>query len=465
MQLGVIGLGTMGANLARNAASRGVAVSVYNRSAEKTDAFMERYAHEGSFSACASLKELCASLKPERVILLMVQAGPAVDAVLDELGEYLQEGDIVIDGGNSHYRDTERREQTLAKRGLRFIGMGVSGGEEGALKGPSMMPGGDEAATKKILPMLQLMAADDGMGGKCVSYIGPGGAGHFVKMVHNGIEYAVMQLIAEAYDLLRHSGRDNATIADAFAQWNASPRDTSFLLEITEKIFRTRDTLTGKDLIDVIDDAAGQKGTGKWTTEAAMHYGFAIPTINAAVDARILSGSRISREGWSKVPVEADQTAGVADTESIGDALSLSSLIAYMQGLTLIATASQAEGWNLRLEDIARIWRGGCIIRSALLSVLQDAYSDGKQAEKGMSEVHRRLSHGAQQSWRNVVASGVTAGVPLPAMTASLAFLDGMRSPRLPQSLIQAQRDFFGAHGFSRRDQSGVHHGPWAGAC
>ncbi|TSC79619.1 MAG: 6-phosphogluconate dehydrogenase [Candidatus Peregrinibacteria bacterium Gr01-1014_25] len=462
VNLGVIGLGTMGANLARNAARNGATVAVYNRTTETMSAFISAHGGEESFVACKTLKELVAALKPPRAILLMVKAGEAVDAMIADLLPLLAKNDILIDAGNSHYRDTERRQRELEKKGIRFIGMGVSGGEEGALKGPSMMPGGDRSAYDVLEPLLTNMAADDGAQGKCVAYIGPGGSGHFVKMVHNGIEYGIMQLIAESYDLLKNAGMTNAQLADAFASWNSNGEQRSFLLEITAQIFRTKDPETGKDLLDVIRDRAGQKGTGKWTTEAAMNYGFCIPTINAAVDARILSGCAGCREGWKGVPAELSNDSAPADwTEHVRHALSLSTITAYMQGLTLLGYASEAEKWDLQLGEIARIWRGGCIIRSALLPILQDAY--GKNPEKGTTAIRKRFAAEAQRQWRSAVAHGVGRGVPLPAMLASLAFYDGMRRERLPQNLIQAQRDFFGAHGVGRTDREGTFHYSWNG--
>jgi len=461
ISLGVIGLGTMGANLARNAARHGAEVAVYNRTTEKTAKFMKEHGSEGKFIPCKTFEDLLAALKPPRAILIMVKAGDAVDAVIEEP---LSPGDILIDGGNSHYKDTGRRIQELQKKGIYFIGMGVSGGESGALNGPSMMPGGSEEGYRIIKPLLTKMAADDGDGGKCITYCGPDGAGHFVKMVHNGIEYAIMQCIAESYDILKRVGKySNAKLAELFTEWNNNdPELRSFLIEITGKIFQKKDSETGNDLIDMILDKAAQKGTGKWTTEAAMNYGFPIPTITAAVDARNLSGCIDCRAGWRTMPNETlDTPTPEHFTDHVKSALTLASIVSYMQGITLIAYASQEEGWNIDLGEVVRIWRGGCIIRSTLLPTLQKAYGSGKDMEKGLKEIHKHFEEEAQQSWRTVVAHGIAHGVPLPALSASLAFYDSMRAEHLPQNLIQAQRDFFGAHTYERIDKEGTFHTEW----
>jgi 6-phosphogluconate dehydrogenase len=465
MQLGVIGLGTMGANLARNAARNGAAVAIFNRTTEKTDAFMSEHKSEGPFVRAGTLKELTSALKPPRPILLMVKAGEAVDQMIHELLPLLTKGDIIIDAGNSHYRDTERREKMLAEKGMRFLGMGVSGGEEGALKGPSIMPGGDRSAYDVLQPLLEKMAASDGEGGRCVSYVGPGGSGHFVKMIHNGIEYALMQLIAESYDLLKSEGLSNADLAKTFSTWNAKGDLQSFLMEITASIFRAKDPEGGGDLIDLIRDTAAQKGTGKWTTAAAMDYGFCIPTINASVDARILSSALGSREGWRGAPQEITAHPVQDWASGVKAALELSSVVAYMQGFTLMGYASQEEKWNLDLAETARIWQGGCIIRSALLPVLSSAYSiDVARAKKGKTAIRNRFVGEPQRAWRTVIAQGIQRGIPLPAMSASLAFYDGMRREKLPQNLVQAQRDFFGAHTFERIDRKGSFHVDWNSA-
>lgn len=461
MQLGVVGLGTMGANLARNAARNGASVAIYNRTQERTDAFLKAHKAEGMFIPCKTYAYLAAALKPPRAILIMVQAGEAVDQVIAELAPLLAKGDIVIDGGNSHYRDTERRGKMLAAKKIHFLGMGVSGGEKGALLGPSLMPGGSREAYDHLEPLLKKMAADDGEGGKCVTYIGPGGAGHFVKMVHNGIEYGLMQLIAEAYDLLSTEGMRNAQLADTFAAWNTGDL-RSFLLEITASIFRAKDPATGRDLIDVIKDTAGQKGTGQWTLDAAMHYGCPIPTITAAVDARILSTCTGCRAGWHAVPADVVEEAAPHHwPDHVKSSLALSSLTTYLQGFMLIAYAQQVEKWTMDLSEVARIWRGGCIIRSALLSTLQKTYGTGATMEQGVAAIREHFRGTPQHTWRMALAYALRRGIPTPAMAASLAFYDSMRRERLPQNLTAAQRDFFGAHGYERIDKPGTFHTEW----
>lgn len=458
MQLGVIGLGTMGMNLARNAARNGARVAVYNRTWEKTEEFMKQYGQEGEFVACKTYEDVQKALTPPRPVLLMVKAGNAVDDVIADLVPALSTGDILIDAGNSLYADTERREKELATKQLHFFGMGVSGGEEGALNGPSMMPGGDLAAYTSMEPLLKKMAASDGDGGTCVTHLGPGGAGHFVKMVHNGIEYGIMQLIAETYDVLKRGGQlTNAELAELFTQWNAGDDLGSFLVEITAQIFTVRDPQTGGELVDAIVDRAGQKGTGKWTTEAAMTLGVAIPTINAAVDARILSGDTAGRLEGQKFPgvttaMDYDPKDAVQCARS---ALELSTLCAYLQGFALIRTASDVHGWNINLAEVSRIWRGGCIIRSVMLPLFQQHFA------QGATGVIDRFSGERQQHWRQFISLGVSQGIPLSASTASLSYFDALRSTHLPTNLIQAQRDFFGAHTFERVDKKGNFHGEW----
>jgi len=458
MQLGVIGLGTMGANIARNAARNGAKVAVYNRTSKKTDAFISDHGKGGDFVACSSLEEMIKALEPPRPILIMVKAGEPVDAVIKELSSHLQKEDIIIDAGNSHFPDTERRVTSLSDQGLHFLGMGVSGGEEGALNGPSMMPGGDEKAWKELEPLFTKMAAEDSDGGKCISYIGSGGAGHFVKMVHNGIEYGIMQLIAESYDILKsEAGKSNEELAEIYASWNEGEDLQSYLLEITAKIFAHKED--GKDLIDLIKDAAGQKGTGKWTTEAAMDLGVAIPTINAAVDARILSGGTELRGKGKRLPEAIEQPYPKPEklTSRVRIALELSIICTYQQGFTLMERASEEKKWNLQLGEIARIWRGGCIIRSAYLAKLQQTYIEKKLNPDELS----RFEGERQLDWRRVIAIGTGRGIPLPAMTASLAYYDALRRENLPQNLIQAQRDFFGAHTYERTDKKGSFHTEW----
>ncbi|MDO8648334.1 MAG: NADP-dependent phosphogluconate dehydrogenase [Candidatus Peregrinibacteria bacterium] len=461
MQLGVIGLGTMGGNLARNAARNGATVVLYNRTSSKTDAFMEGYGSEGDFLPTKTIAEFSQNLKGPRAILLMVSAGEAVDATIKELLPHLSKGDVLIDGGNSHYRETEVREGQLKGSGSHFIGMGVSGGESGALLGPSLMPGGSEEGFRTVEPLLTKMAADDGDGGKCIAHLGPGGAGHFVKMVHNGIEYALMQLIAEAYDVLKSiGGYNNEQLAETFEAWNGIPEYKSFLLEITGKIFRKRD---GEDyLVDRIKDTAKQKGTGKWTTDAAMSYGVAIPTINAAVDARILSGRERSPDLPRFIDIHDPLPRPQKLRALVTAALELSTISAYQQGFELLKSASDEEKWDLPLAEVARIWKGGCIIRSVLLRWFELAQSGSPSKEEAAKDALLERFRGERQTdWRRVIEMGVSRGVPTPAMAASLAYYDTIRREDLPQNLVQAQRDFFGAHGYQRIDKSGEFHTEW----
>lgn len=466
-QLGVIGLGTMGANLARNAARNGAKVAVFNRTTETMHDFMKEHGKEGSFVPCKTYEELVRSVDTPRALLLMVKAGPAVDAVLADLIPLLDEGDIIIDAGNSHYEDTERREKQLSDQGISFIGMGVSGGEEGALDGPSMMPGGDRAAYEQVEELFTKMAADDGLGGKCVSYIGPGGAGHFVKMVHNGIEYGVMQLIAECYDTLKNVGDyTNAELADTFAHWNEGDDLKSFLVEITAKIFEKNNNEAEGEIIDVIADAAGQKGTGKWTTISALHLGVAIPTINAAVDARIISGSADVRARHKGNPVRVDLEEPKPPREKLRQitrsALHLSTMTTYAQGFELMSVASDEYKWDLDLAECGRIWLGGCIIRSVLLKHFANAFSDDEARKQTSAEYAQEQFSGERQVlWRLLLELTNSRAVPTPAISASLNYYDSLHKERLPQNLIQAQRDFFGAHTYERTDKKGTFHTEW----
>ena len=465
MQIGLIGLGTMGANLARNAARNGSTVSVFNRTTEKTDAFMKAHGSEGKFMPTKTIVEFVKSIPTPRSIILMVNAGSAVDAVIEELKPLLNKGDTIIDGGNSLYSDTERREKTLADSEILFLGMGVSGGEEGALNGPSMMPGGNKEAYERLEPLLNKMAADDGAKGKCVGYVGPGGSGHFVKMVHNGIEYGVMQLLAEVYHILKATcSLSNKDFATLFSEWNKDPMLTSFLIEITAKIFAAKDDETGKDMIDVILDSGGQKGTGKWTTEAALGLGVAVPTITAAVDARIVSAGKPFRIKRSKeLEFQSSSKSPALPKEelmkAVKDAYLASVVSTYAQGLTLLSAASGEYKWNLSIPEICRLWRGGCIIRSGLLPLYQKSFSGEKEASLAL----RKTCEGnAQNAWRTVIMTAISMGIPAPAMSASLSYFDSYRSAWLPQNLTQAQRDFFGAHGFERTDKEGKgFHGNW----
>lgn len=464
-QLGVIGLGTMGANLARNAARNGAKVAVYNRTTEVMHDFVKEHGKEGMIVPCKTYEEMMRSLDAPRAVLLMVKAGGAVDAVIEDLLPHLEEGDIIIDGGNSHYPDTERRVGELKEKGIRFLGMGVSGGEEGALYGPSMMPGGDITAWEDMKDLLEKMAADDGLGGKCVSYIGEGGSGHFVKMVHNGIEYGIMQLIAESYDVLKNIGEySNEELSDTFRNWNDGDDLKSFLIEITAKVFEKKDDQGPGDLIDVIGDQAGQKGTGKWTTISALHYGVAIPTITAAVDARILSGSADLRD--TSRPYTPDLEEPVPNKEKmrimVRSALHLSTLCSYKQGFQLIKVASEEHNWDLNLAECARIWLGGCIIRSVVLKNFMDALSDDSARVETSKRYFADQFGGEKQAlWRQVIELAASRGIAVPSTAASLGYYDAIRRERLPQNLIQAQRDFFGAHTFERTDKEGTFHADW----
>jgi 6-phosphogluconate dehydrogenase len=460
-QLAVIGLSTMGANLARNAARNGATVTVYNRTTEKAEQFMALHGNEGKFVLATTLPEVVQSMKAPRAVLVMVKAD-GVDAVIEELAPLLSKGDVIVDGGNSHYRETKRREKKVAAKGLKYVGMGVSGGEEGALNGPSMMPGGDKTAIEPLMPLLQKMSARDGAGGSCVAYMGPDGAGHFVKMVHNGIEYAVMQLLAEAYHLLGSVGKmNNDQMADLFATWNAEGNLSSFLTEITVTALRKKDADTGEYLLDVIKDISGQKGTGKWTVEAGFDYAVSVPSITAAVDARIVSGGKDFRVQQAKRDqLHGDDSYRLENfVDAVKVALECSVINAYAQGFQLLSAASVEERWNLDLSEICRIWRGGCIIRSALLPQYQAIFAGDMAAAENL---RARFGRDEQLQWRHVVALGPLHAIPLPAMSASLSYYDAYRTDRLPQNLIAAQRDLFGAHTFERLDKEGSFHVDWS---
>jgi 6-phosphogluconate dehydrogenase len=459
--LGLIGLGTMGANLARNAARNGATVAVYNRTQEKTDLFIKHHGTEGNFVACHTLEGLVSALPAPRNIVLMVNAGAPVDAVIGELLPLLSAGDAIIDAGNSHFTDTERRIVQLQQRQIHFLGMGVSGGEEGALNGPSMMPGGSREAYDRLEPLLKKMAAKDGSGGKCLAYIGGGGSGHFVKMVHNGIEYGDMQLIAEAYHLLKSVLKlSNTEMGNTFTKWNRSRELKSFLIEITASIFAKKDSVGTGDLIDMIKDEAKQKGTGKWTTQAALDEGTAIPTITAAVDARLLSSLKNLR-------TEAEAAIGTLELKepklserAVKDALFLSKICSYAQGFAMIKATGDAHAWNIDLPEVCRIWKGGCIIRSTLLKTFEEAFRVSPSPKNLLLNPEiMELFRDRHTKWRKVVAASVLAGIP--AFAASLSYFDSLRTARLPQNLTQAQRDLFGAHTYERLDRPGMVHTEW----
>ncbi|QQE64581.1 phosphogluconate dehydrogenase (NADP(+)-dependent, decarboxylating) [Leptolyngbya sp. BL0902] len=465
---GVIGLAVMGENLALNVERNGFPVAVYNRTAQVTQSFMERRAQGKNVKPTYSLEEFVESLERPRRILLMVKAGGAVDAVIDQLRPLLQEGDMIIDGGNSLYDDTERRTKDLESTGLRFIGMGVSGGEEGALNGPSLMPGGTRAAYDSIEPIVQKIAAqvDDG---PCVTYIGPRGAGHYVKMVHNGIEYGDMQLIAEAYDLMKSVlGLDHNQLYEVFAEWNTTEELDSYLIEITTDIFTNLDPDTGKPLVELILDAAGQKGTGRWTVMSALELGVGIPTITAAVNARILSSIKDERVAASKElsGPSASFSGDVKDmVNKIRDALYCSKICSYAQGMALIGAASNHYEYGINLGETARIWKGGCIIRAGFLNKIKHAYDENPSLPNLLlAPEFKQTILDRQAAWREVIALAAHQGIPVPAFSASLDYFDSYRRDRLPQNLTQAQRDYFGAHTYQRTDKEGTFHTEWTKA-
>jgi 6-phosphogluconate dehydrogenase len=465
-ELGVTGLATMGANLARNAARNGFGVAVHNRSEGRTRELVEGHGDEGVLVGTFSTEEFVAALARPRRILVMVKAGPAVDAVLEELAGHLEAGDLLIDGGNSYFEDTVRREQAMAARGLRFLGAGVSGGEEGALWGPSIMPGGTAEAYGLVEPLLTTMAAQV-QGVACCRLVGPGGAGHYVKMVHNGIEYADMQLIAEAYDLLgQGTGMGAGRLAEVFEGWNAGELD-SFLIEITATVLRQTDPASGQPLVEVILDQAEQKGTGRWTVVSALELGVPVTGITEAVFARVLSSQKDQRTAAAKVLAGPwGRLAGArADgfVDDVRQALYASKVVAYAQGFEQIAAAAEANRWGVELGGLATIWRGGCIIRARFLDRIREAYA----ADPGLrnllfADYFRDVVGQAQDAWRRVVATAVELGIAVPAFASSLAYYDGVRRERGPANLLQAQRDFFGAHTYQRIDRPGSFHTRWS---
>lgn len=456
----------MGENLALNVERNGFPISVYNRTPERTETFMATRAKGKNVLATYSLEEFVKSLERPRKILIMVKAGAAVDAVIDQLKPLLEPGDIIIDGGNSLYEDTERRTRDLEAAGLRFIGMGVSGGEEGALNGPSLMPGGTKDSYEYLQPILSKIAAqvDDG---PCVTYIGPGGSGHYVKMVHNGIEYGDMELIAEAYDLLKNTlGLDHNQLHEVFSEWNTTEELNSYLIEITADIFKHIDPETNQPIVELILDAAGQKGTGRWTVQSALELGVPIPTIIAAVNSRIMSSYKQERVAASKiltgpnVNYEGDRKVFI---NKIRDALYCSKICSYAQGMALLNTASKTFGYNLNLSEIARIWKGGCIIRAGFLNKIKQAFNENPNLSNLLlAPEFKQTILERQEAWREVVAVSAKLGIPVPAFSASLDYFDSYRRERLPQNLTQAQRDYFGAHTYERLDKPGVFHTEWS---
>jgi 6-phosphogluconate dehydrogenase len=451
---GLIGLAVMGQNLALNVESRGFQVSVFNRSVEPTREFVAAQAGK-RFIGAEALGDFVGSLAAPRTIMLMVKAGAPVDAVIEQLLPLLDPGDIVIDGGNSLYTDTERRSAALAAKGLRFVGAGVSGGEEGARKGPSIMPGGPASTWQVLQPIFESIAAKVD-GAPCVMHIGEGGAGHYVKMVHNGIEYGDMQLICEAYALFKAAGMSAGAMAEVFAQWNAGDLQ-SYLIQITAEIFKQRDADTGAPLIDVILDKAGQKGTGQWTLINAAENAVVVSTINAAVEARVLSSMKAARVAASsqlRGPQGDVKTPHAELVAKVHDALYASKIVSYAQGFDLMRAMSDRKSWSLDLGGLAGIWRGGCIIRARFLGHITDAYRSEPQLPNLMlAPFFRDVLNRSQAAWRDVVSLAVAHGIAVPAMSASLGYYDAYRSARLPANLLQAQRDFFGAHTYERTDK------------
>jgi 6-phosphogluconate dehydrogenase len=451
---GLIGLAVMGQNLVLNVESRGFRVSVYNRTTSTADEFIEANPGKNLVGA-KTLEAFVESLERPRKVMIMVKAGGPVDAVIEQLIPLLEEGDLIIDGGNSLYTDTERRSEYLEGKGLLFIGTGVSGGEEGALKGPSIMPGGPAASWEVIRPVFEAIAAKvDGV--PCVTHIGPGGAGHYVKMVHNGIEYGDMQLICEAYNIFKAAGFTTSELAEVFEDWNNGDLE-SYLIQITSKIFTINDKDSGKAVVDLILDKAGQKGTGQWTLRSAVDNAIVISTINAAVEARILSSKKDERVAAAPQFEGPEASITIPREELISkvrDALYASKIVSYAQGLDLIKRVGEAHEWGLDLGSIARIWRGGCIIRARFLNRITEAYErDPGLTNLMLDGFFRDVLNESPANWREVVALAVQNGIPVPAFSASLGYYDSYRAERLPANLLQAQRDFFGAHTYERIDK------------
>ncbi|MGR3176314.1 MAG: NADP-dependent phosphogluconate dehydrogenase [Candidatus Scalindua sp.] len=463
---GMIGLGVMGQNFVLNVERNGFGVAVYNRTAETTEKYIAGPAAGKNIKPAYTLKEFVDALESPRKIMLLVKAGAPVDATIQQLIPLLDKDDLIIDGGNSFFLDTERRAKELESQGFNFFGMGVSGGEEGALWGPSLMPGGSRDAYKEVKPIMNAVAAKAEEDGEpCVTYLGPGGSGHYVKMVHNGIEYGDMELIAEAYYLLdRALGLSAQEFHEIFSEWNKSEL-SSYLIEITAKIFKKIDEDTGRPLVDVILDKAGQKGTGRWMGENALELGISIPTIIAAVNGRIISSQKEERVHASSVltgPTKKYEGGSQKLIDATRDALYVSKICSYAQGMSLLKKASVEYGYNMDLGAIAKIWRAGCIIRARLLNDITSAFNRNKDLPNLLvDEVFRESVNSRQESWRFVIKCAIEMGIPMPAMSASLAYYDSYRSERLPANLIQAQRDFFGAHTFERIDKPGTFHADW----
>ncbi|ASS71773.1 NADP-dependent phosphogluconate dehydrogenase [Bacillus atrophaeus] len=463
-QIGVIGLAVMGKNLALNIESRGFSVSVYNRSSSKTEEFLQE-AQGKNVVGTYSIEEFVQSLEAPRKILLMVKAGAATDATIQSLLPHLEKDDILIDGGNTYYKDTQRRNKELAESGIHFIGTGVSGGEEGALKGPSIMPGGQKEAHELVKPILEAIAAKVD-GEACTTYIGPDGAGHYVKMVHNGIEYGDMQLISESYFILKQVlGLSAEELHEVFAEWNKGELD-SYLIEITADIFTKKDEETGKPLVDVILDKAGQKGTGKWTSQSALDLGVPLPIITESVFARFISAmkdERVKASGLLAGPEAKPVTENKAELiEAVRKALFMSKICSYAQGFAQMKAASDEYNWDLKYGEIAMIFRGGCIIRAAFLQQIKEAYDREPEIDNLLLDNYfKNIVESYQGALRQVISLAVSQGVPVPSFSSALAYYDSYRTAVLPANLIQAQRDYFGAHTYERTDKEGVFHTEW----
>ncbi len=468
---GLIGLAVMGENLALNVESRGYRIAVFNRTTEKVDQLIEGRAKGKNFVGCHSVEELVESLERPRKVMMLVKAGPAVDALIDQLIPLLDEGDVIIDGGNTHFSDTERRTKYVEEKGLLYVGTGVSGGEEGALKGPSLMPGGTEKAWPIVQPIFQAIAAKVGPNEDipCCEWVGPRGAGHYVKMVHNGIEYGDMQLICEAYFLLKHlAGLSNDELYDVFAEWNRGELE-SYLIEITRDIFSVKDKDSDHDLVDVVMDRAGAKGTGKWMSQLALDLGVPSTLVTAAVYARSLSAMKDGRTRASEQLVGPnppdEKMEGEARQEfvdAVREALYASKICSYAQGFVQLQAAAKEHDWPLNYGDCALLWRGGCIIRARFLDRIKEAFDADPNLENLLlAPYFRDAVHNAQDAWRRVVTMAVQYGVPAPAFTTALSYYDGYRRERLPANLLQAQRDYFGAHTYERLDKEGHFHTDW----
>jgi 6-phosphogluconate dehydrogenase len=462
-EIAVVGLATMGMNLARNLASHGARVVVYNRTRQRTDEFMERYGKDGDFVPAHTFEDIARHLRPPRAVLVMVKAGAPVDESIDALTQVLERGDMIIDGGNSFFQDTRRRAASLEQRGYGFIGSGVSGGEEGALRGPSLMPGGTRESYQRVAEMLNAIAAKvDGV--PCCTYIGPDGAGHFVKMVHNGIEYADIQLIAETYDLLRHAvGLSPDELADVFRGWNEG-RLQSYLVEITSHVLARHDGDSSRPLVDAIEDEAEQKGTGRWTSQSALELGVPLTGITEAVFARMLSSQKQQRvRASSLLTGPQGMRAGRSLIDDVEAALYAAKIVAYAQGFEHLAAGSREYGWDLDLAALATIWRGGCIIRAKFLDRIKDAYEETRELPNLMlAPFFQQALVEGQAAWRRVINAAVDQGIPVPAFASSLAYFDGFRRARGPANLIQGLRDYFGAHTYHRVDREGAYHTRWA---